>query len=210
MYSNVVDTVDSTGVYRFTQTDDIMYVRMAENQPDCNVKLENGKLYVSGYAMEDKQQVSFMVSAYDGELIYAGQKTAGSDKSFSFTADTKGANELYIKVNYGDVYNTEIETGFVLKLMCDGKRILSVKDITANGEVKLVVSVNEEITENTDVYGAVYGGNTLKYSNKITLKPGDKGDFDISIDLKDAQNFDKISGFIWKGMSPTQNGAYFR
>lgn len=150
-----------------------------------------------------------VTDAYD-ELIYAGQTTCDAERAFGFTADAKGVNELYIKVNYGDIYDTEIETGFVLKLMCDGKRILSIDDITANGDVKLVVSVNEEITAKTDVYGAVYSGNTMKFANKITLNPGDTGEYDIAINLEGISEFDKISGYVWKDMDPVLNGVYFK
>jgi len=210
MYSNVVEVYNSTGNIRFTQTDEIMYIRKHYEPASCSVTLTDGQLQVSGYSMESNQQVSFMVSDVAGEIIYAGQTTCDSERAFGFTANAKGVNELYIKVNYGEVYDTEIETGFVLKLMCDGKRILSVKDITANGDVKLVVSVNEEIKEKTDVYGAVYSGNSIKYTNKITLNPGDTGDHDIVIDLSGITQFDKISGFVWKDMDPLTSGVYFR
>lgn len=210
MYSNVVEIYETDSNIRLTQSDEIMYIRKHYEPAGCNVKLENGQLKVSGYSTESNQQVSFMVTdAYD-ELIYAGQTTCDEERAFGFVADAKGVNELYIKVNYGDVYDTQIETGFVLKLMCDGKRILSIKDITANGDVKLVVSVNEEITQKTDVYGAVYSGNTMKFANKITLNPGDTGDHDITINLEGISEFDKISGYVWKDMDPVLSGVYFR
>ena len=210
MYSNVIEVKECTGKYAFNQTDDIMYVRKHYEPADCNVSLKDGQLTVSGYSMESNQQVSFYVASVEGDIIYAGQTTCDSERAFSFKADAKGVNELYIKVNYGEVYDTEIETGFVLKLMCDGKRILSVKDITANGNVKLVVSVNEEIKEKTDVYGAVYSGNSVKYTNKITLNPGDTGDHDIVINLSGISQFDKISGFVWRDMDPLTSGVYFK
>jgi len=211
MYSNVVATDDNAdGSFDVTLTEQVMYVRKHYEPAGCEVKVSGGELLVSGHSMESDQPVSVMVSSVNGDLIYVAQKTCDDERAYSFTADRKGINELYIKVNYGDVFSTSVETGFVIKLICDGERILSLEDITTTDNVKLVVSVNDAVTTATDVYAAVYNSDALKAAEKITLQPGTAtGEYDIDIKLKEITDYDRISGFVWENMKPVTDNVDF-
>lgn len=211
MYSNVVDTMSAEdGVYHFNMSDEIMYLRETEKPAGCEISLNNGELQVNGYSVAANQEVSVLVTSIDGSFIYAGQITSDKNRAYNAIADTQGFNEIYITVNYGDVYNTEIETGFVIKLMCDGKRILSLDEITSDN-VELVVSVNEEVKTGVDVFAAVYNANRFVNTNKIRLESGTKtGDYSVKIELGDVSTFDKISGFIWQDMKPVIGNVDFK
>ncbi len=210
MYSNVVAVYESESAIRFTQNEEIMYIRKHYEPAGCAVAVSGGELVISGHTMENDQQVSVLVTSATGDYIYAGQTTCDGERAYSFTADRLGVNELYVKVNYGNVYNTSIETGFVLKLMCDDKRIFSLREITSTDNLNLVVSVNDTVAQKTDVYAAVYDGDKLECLGALTLDPETaKGEYSIEIKLNENSNYDKISGFVWENMKPVIDNVDF-
>lgn len=211
MYSNVVEVYETENHIRFTQTDEIMYVRKHYEPAGCTVTVSGDELVISGYTVENDQPVSVMVtSSVDGSYIYMGQTTGDDERAYSFTADRKGAQELTVKVNYGNLYNKDMEVGFVIKLMCNGERIFSLNGVEATDDVDLVVSVNDAITTDTDVYTSVYNGNELHSFKTITLKPGTAtGEYSIDVLLKN-NNFDKITGYVWENMDPVIDSVEFK
>ena len=211
MYSNVVAVYETESHIRFTQTDEIMYVRKHYEPAGCTVTVSGDELVISGYTVENDQPVSVMVtSSVDGGFIYMGQTTGDDERAYSFTADRKGAQELTVKVNYGNLYNKDMEIGFVLKLMCNGERIFSLNGVESTDNVDLVVSVNDEITTDTDVFAAVYDNGKDFHSIKwLELKPGTaKGEYTLDIRLKN-NNFDKITGYVWENLDPVIDDVDF-
>ena len=211
MYSNVVEVYETENHIRFTQTDEIMYVRKHYEPAGCTVTVSGDELVISGYTVENDQPVSVMVtSSVDGGFIYMGQTTGDDERAYSFTADRKGAQELTVKVNYGNLYNKDMEVGFVLKLICNGERIFSLNGVESTDNVDLVVSVNDAITTATDVHAAVYNGNELHSFNTIQFQPGTAtGTYSIDVKLKN-NDFDKITGFVWENMDPVIDNVDFK
>ena len=210
MYSNVVAIDDNTdGSFKVTLTDEVMYVRKHFEPAGCSVTVSGNELIVKGHTEDDDKQISVMVTSAEGKYVYMGQTTCDSERAYSFTADRKGINELYVKVNYGSLFSSEVQTGFVLKLICNDERIFSLENVTATDNVKLVITVNDAITTDTDVHTAVYSGNELQSFETITFKPGTAaGDYSVDIKIKD-NNVDKVQGFVWENMNPVMDSVDF-
>ena len=210
MYSNVVAIDDNTdGSFKVTLTDEVMYVRKHFEPAGCSVTVSGNELIVKGHAEDDDKQISVMVTSAEGKYVYMGQTTCDSERAYSFTADRKGINELYVKVNYGSLFSSEVQTGFVLKLICNDERIFSLENVTATDNIKLVITVNDAITTDTDVHTAVYSGNELQSFETITFKPGTAaGDYSVDIKIKD-NNVDKVQGFVWENMNPVMDSVDF-
>lgn len=208
-YSNVVSIPANNGNYQMTLTDEVMYVMRHHEPAACTVSVSGNQINVSGYAAESDQPVSILVTTASGDVVYANQKICDIERKFSFTADRNGENEIFVKVNYGDVYSDTYETGIVLKLMCNDQRIFSLDEITSTNNVNLVVSVNEAITKSTDVRVAAYEFGKLKSTNTITLNAGTAaGDYSVKVLLED-NKFDEISGFVWENLVPVMKKVKF-
>lgn len=211
IYSNVTDRVKrGRGIYTIPLDDEITYVRgnfknfsetTDTNFRYCNVSYKNGNVYVEGESQTSGEEITVYIYSDTNKHIYSNQVTSDENSKFTFNADISGEGEVYICVNYGEMYQGTLPNALI-KLMCNGKEIKAVKQIEGNS-VELVISVKKPFDTDVDFFAAAYNQNRLLGALKQEILSGKTGEWSIKISIDENMKPDSITGFLWtKNMVP--------